>query len=117
MPDRSAAQNADGDERGAGRACAPARSRRPRAPTRRAASHVGDAVGYVGDELVAWGAAEATLTAVLDHLSAGGRARDLISGEGAPLDHAAIAGLAPDGVELELCEGGQPSRWWLLSAE
>ena len=41
----------------------------------------------------------------------------MISGDGAPLDGEAIAELAPDGVELELATGGQPSRWWLLSAE
>ena len=41
----------------------------------------------------------------------------IISGDGAPLDDAAIEGLAPAGIELELASGGQPSRWWLLSAE
>ncbi len=39
------------------------------------------------------------------------------AGEGAPLDSDAIAALAPVGVELELEDGGQPSYWWLLSAE
>jgi hypothetical protein len=28
-----------------------------------------------------------------------------------------VAALAPDGVELELEDGGQPSWWWLVSAE
>jgi hypothetical protein len=40
-----------------------------------------------------------------------------IEGEGAPLDGDAVTALAPGGVELELEDGGQPSWWWLLSAE
>ena len=40
-----------------------------------------------------------------------------IEGDGAPLDSAAVAALAPAGVELELEDGGQPSWWWLLAAE
>ena len=30
---------------------------------------------------------------------------------------AIVVALAPAGVELELSAGGQPSWWWLLSAE
>ena len=41
----------------------------------------------------------------------------LIAGDGAPLDGDAVEGLAPAGVEVELEEGGQPSWWWLVSAE
>ncbi len=78
---------------------------------------VGDAVGYVGGELVAWGAPDETLGAVLDRLAHAAEFVTVISGDGAPLDHAAITQLAPAGVDLELHEGGQPSRWWLLSAE
>jgi dihydroxyacetone kinase-like predicted kinase len=78
---------------------------------------VGDAVGYVGDELVAWGAAGPTLEAVLGRLGAGAELVTCIEGEGAPLDGEAVAALAPAGVELELEDGGQPSWWWLVSAE
>ena len=78
---------------------------------------VGEAVGYVGDELVAWGDPTATLRTVLEQLSADAELITIISGDGAPLDDAAIEDLAPVGVELELATGGQPSRWWLLSAE
>ena len=116
MPDRSAAENAAAMNA----ALSEVRTGQV-APAARADAQgrfaVGDAVGYVGGELVAWGAAEATLVAVLDHLSQGAELVTVISGEGAPMDHAAIVSLAPNGVELELCEGGQPSRWWLLSAE
>jgi uncharacterized protein len=78
---------------------------------------VGDAVGFVDDELVAWGATAPTLEAVLAALAADAELVTCIAGEGAPLDGAAIAALVPVGVELELEDGGQPSYWWLLSAE
>jgi DAK2 domain fusion protein YloV len=78
---------------------------------------VGDAVGYVGEELVAWGEPDATLAAVLGQLAADAELVTCIEGEGAPLDDAAVAALAPAGVELELEDGGQPSWWWLLAAE
>jgi DAK2 domain fusion protein YloV len=78
---------------------------------------VGDAVGFVEDELVAWGATAPTLEAVLAALAADAELVTCIAGEGAPLDADAIAALAPVGVELELEDGGQPSYWWLLSAE
>jgi DAK2 domain fusion protein YloV len=78
---------------------------------------IGDAVGYVGEELVAWGDPSATLEAVLSRLSAGAELVTCIEGEGAPLDGGAVAKLAPAGIELELEDGGQPSWWWLLAAE
>ena len=78
---------------------------------------VGDAVGYVGDELVAWGEPDATLVAVSAGSPADAELLTVITGHGAPLDGAAIEALVPDGVEFELADGGQPSRWWLLSAE
>ena len=78
---------------------------------------VGEAVGYVGGELVAWGDPAQTLSAVLNQLGSDAELVTILSGEGAPLDDEQIAGLAPEGVELELAPGGQPSRWWLLSAE
>jgi len=78
---------------------------------------VGDAVGFVDDELVAWGEAAPTLEAVLAALATDAELVTCIAGEGAPLDADAIAALAPAGVELELEDGGQPSYWWLLAAE
>jgi uncharacterized protein len=78
---------------------------------------VGDAVGYVGDELVAWGAPEATLRDVLARLADGAELVTCIAGDDAPLDAVAVEALVPAGVELEHSAGGQPSWWWLLSAE
>jgi DAK2 domain fusion protein YloV len=77
----------------------------------------GEAVGYVGEELVAWGEPETTLRSVLASLADGAELVTCIAGDGAPLDEAGVAALAPDGVELEHSAGGQPNWWWLLSAE
>jgi uncharacterized protein len=78
---------------------------------------VGDAVGFVDDELVAWGEAGPTLEAVLAALATDAELVTCIVGEDAPLDADAVVALAPAGVELELEDGGQPAYWWLLAAE
>ncbi|HST57001.1 MAG TPA: DAK2 domain-containing protein [Solirubrobacteraceae bacterium] len=84
----------------------------------------GDAVGFVDDEMVAWGDPEQTLRKVLTLLAAGDAdtAPELISvlaGENAPLELDAIAALlnGDTQAELELRHGGQPAYWWLLTAE
>jgi DAK2 domain fusion protein YloV len=80
----------------------------------------GDAVGFVKDEIVAWGDAPETLGAVIERLAANREVVTCIAGDGAPLDHTAIAALgdrvAPD-VEVECLDGGQAHYWWLLAAE
>jgi dihydroxyacetone kinase-like predicted kinase len=78
---------------------------------------VGDAVGFVEEEIVAWGEAEPTLSAVLGELGDGAELVACLAGDGAPLGEARVAALVPDGVELEYSDGGQPGWWWLLSAE
>ena len=78
---------------------------------------VGDAVGFVEEELIAWGDVSETLEAVLAELSREAELVTLIEGDGAPLDGDAVTGLAPDGVELEYSRGGQPAYWWLIAAE
>jgi DAK2 domain fusion protein YloV len=77
----------------------------------------GDAVGYAGEDLVAWGEPGATLATVLERVSGGAEVATVVAGDGAPLGEEAIAGLVPDGVELDLHEGGQASWWWLIAAE
>ena len=79
--------------------------------------HRGDAVGFVDEELVAWGEPAATLEAVLGALAADAELVTLIAGDGVPLDQDAVTALAPAEVELEYSYGGQPSYWWLISAE
>ncbi len=76
----------------------------------------GDAIGFVDDQLVAWGTPEATLREVLGALGDGAELITCILGEGAPLDADAVATLAGS-AELETQEGGQPAYWYLLSAE
>jgi len=77
----------------------------------------GEAVGFVDDELVAWGDPEATLREVIGRLADDAELITCLSGVGAPLDDAQVGALAGGGVELELEFGGQDSYWWLLSAE
>jgi fatty acid kinase len=77
----------------------------------------GDAVGYVDEDLFAWGEPEATLRAVIERLGADAELLTVLSGEGAPFNGERIAPMVPEGVELDLSEGGQPSWWWLLAAE
>jgi dihydroxyacetone kinase-like predicted kinase len=77
----------------------------------------GEAVGFVDDELVAWGQPEPTLRAVLESLGDGAELLTCIAGDGAPLPAERVSALAPAGVELEHSDGGQPNWWWLLAAE
>jgi uncharacterized protein len=83
----------------------------------------GDAVGFVGDEVHAWGDPRATLQAVLHKLATGENGHgppELISvldGQHAPLRLDELDGMVNGGVELELRHGGQPAYWWLLAAE
>jgi DAK2 domain fusion protein YloV len=83
----------------------------------------GDAIGFVEEEVLAWGAPRETLQAVLSMLATGGNGDgppELISvlgGEDAPMGLEEIEGMVNGGVELELRHGGQPAYWWLLAAE
>ncbi|HET9103936.1 MAG TPA: DAK2 domain-containing protein [Solirubrobacteraceae bacterium] len=77
----------------------------------------GDAIGFVDEEIVAWGDPRQTLKDVLDRLAPGAELITCLRGADAPLDDQTILGLVSGELELELSEGGQPSYWWLLSAE
>jgi hypothetical protein len=77
----------------------------------------GDAVGFVDEQLVAWGEPAATLEAVLGALATDAELVTLIAGDAVPLDQDAVTALAPAEVELEFSYGGQPSYWWLIAAE
>jgi dihydroxyacetone kinase-like predicted kinase len=77
----------------------------------------GDAVGFVEDEIIAWGEPQPTLESVLSSLAREAELLTCISGEGAPISDAVVEGMAPDGVEFEMRVGGQPAYWWLLAAE
>jgi DAK2 domain fusion protein YloV len=83
----------------------------------------GEAVGFVEEEVVAWGEPAETLRAILATLARGDgdsgepELISVLAGEGAPLGLGEIEGIADGGVELELRDGGQPAYWWLLAAE
>jgi DAK2 domain fusion protein YloV len=115
-PDRGAAENAGamraalehvrtGAVTGAARDDAEGRFRR------------GEAVGYVEEELIAWGEPGETLEAVLGELGREAELLTLIEGDGAPIDGDAVAALAPGGVDVEYSRGDQPAYWWLIAAE
>jgi DAK2 domain fusion protein YloV len=86
---------------------------------------LGDAVGFVEDEMVAWGEPGETLRQVLRSLVTDGNGSapaelvSVLAGAEAPLDLSAVERLLDDavGAELELRQGGQPAYWWLLAAE
>jgi hypothetical protein len=77
----------------------------------------GDAIGFVEDELIAWGEPSPTLQAVLRQLADGAELLTVIRGADAPLGDDEVGGLMNGDIELELSVGGQPSYWWLVSAE
>jgi DAK2 domain fusion protein YloV len=77
----------------------------------------GDAVGFIDEDLIAWGEPEPTLRQVFERLGAEAELMTCISGFQAPLTDDEVRGLAPPEAELELLDGGQPNWWWLISAE
>jgi len=78
---------------------------------------LGDAVGFIDGEIVAWGGAGSALAQTLERISKGAELVTVIAGDGAPIPLDEIEAHSPDGVELELHDGGQPSWWWLLAAQ
>lgn len=77
----------------------------------------GDAVGFVDEDLIAWGEPESTLRSVLTCLGVEAEVMTCIEGRGAPLSGDQVRELAPPDAELELLDGGQPNWWWLIAAE
>jgi DAK2 domain fusion protein YloV len=82
--------------------------------------HAGEAVGFLGEEVIAWGAPAETLRGVLAALDEGGaELLSVLAGEDAPLDPSAVAALLDGDLKAELEQrfGGQSAYWWLLAAE
>ncbi|TMK39721.1 MAG: DAK2 domain-containing protein [Actinobacteria bacterium] len=77
----------------------------------------GEAVGFVDDDLCAWGAPEPTLRSVLEALAGEAELVTCLAGDQPPLGPEQVRSLMPAGVELEYAAGGQPRYWWLLAAE
>ena len=79
--------------------------------------HTGDAVGFVGEEIVAWGRPREALREVLEQLAHDAELITCLRGAEAPLDDGTVQALAHGDVEFELSDGGQQAQWWLLAAE
>ena len=77
----------------------------------------GDALGYAGEELVAWGEIDEVVPRTLALVSDGCEVLTCIAGEGAPLEAADVEAALPEGVELDWQQGDQPAWWYLLAAE
>src|SRR4051795_6359914 len=77
----------------------------------------GDAVGFVDDEIVAWGGAGSTLSETMSQLGKGAEILTVVVGAGAPIPLGDLEKHSPQGVELEVHDGGQPHYWWLLAAQ
>ena len=77
----------------------------------------GDALGYAGEDLVAWGDLREVLPTTIALVAEGCEVLTCIAGDGAPLDAAVLEGALPEGVELDWQQGDQPAWWYLLAAE
>jgi DAK2 domain fusion protein YloV len=77
----------------------------------------GDAVGFEGEEIVAWGGEGSTLSATIGRIADGAEIVTVLQGADAriPIDELPID--LPDGVVLEVKRGGQPHYWWLIAAQ
>ncbi len=77
----------------------------------------GEAVGFVAEEVYAWGDPARTLGAVIASLAEEAELISCLEGEDAPLAPAEVEAMVNGEVELELRDGGQHAYWWLLAAE
>lgn len=77
----------------------------------------GDSVGFVGDEIVAWGGAGTTLLETVARMADGAEIVTVIEGAEAPIPLEELEFSLPDGAELELHRGGTPNYSWLIAAQ
>ncbi|HSI79574.1 MAG TPA: DAK2 domain-containing protein [Solirubrobacterales bacterium] len=77
----------------------------------------GEAVGFAGAELVAWGDPAATLGTVVSRLAGDAEIVTVLEGSGAPLSAAEQPFELAGGAEVEVLAGGQPTYWWLIAAQ
>jgi fatty acid kinase len=77
----------------------------------------GDAVGFAGEEVVAWGGAGSTLSATIERVAEGAEIVTVIEGQSAPIPLNQLPLELSEDLELELHHGGQPHYWWLIAAQ
>jgi DAK2 domain fusion protein YloV len=77
----------------------------------------GDAVGFEGNQIVAWGGEGSTLSATIERIAKDAEIVTVLQGAEAriPIDELPIE--LPDGVSVEVKRGGQPHYWWLIAAQ
>jgi len=85
--------------------------------------HSGQAVGFIDEEVRAWGEPRETLRAIVGELARAPQGAEqpelitILEGEVAPLALDEVQEMLDERIELELRHGGQPAYWWLLTAE
>jgi len=77
----------------------------------------GDAVGFDGDEIVAWGGAGSTLRLTLERIGAGAELVTVFASPDSPIPAHELPTELEGGAEVEVHQAGQPGWWWLISAE
>ena len=77
----------------------------------------GDAVGFAGEDVIAWGGAGSTLRKTLEHLGEGAELVTVLAMPGAPIDPSEFPPELDGGAEVEVHQVGQPGWWWLITAE
>ena len=77
----------------------------------------GDAVGFVGEELLAWGGAGSTLVRTIAAVADGAEIVTVIECAEAPIALDELRLDLPNGAELELHRGGTPNYAWLIAAQ
>ncbi len=77
----------------------------------------GEAIGFVDNEVLAWGDPAQTLGAVIAELAQTAELVGCLIGADAPVAREEIEAMVNGRVELELRDGGQHAYWWLLTGE
>jgi DAK2 domain fusion protein YloV len=77
----------------------------------------GDAVGFAGEEIVAWGGAGSTLLETVARLADGAELVTVIEGAESPIPLGELDLGLPDGIEVELHRGGTPNYSWLIATQ
>jgi hypothetical protein len=77
----------------------------------------GDAIGFAGDRLVAWGGAGSTLLETVTRLAEGAEIVTVIEGAESSIPLGELELGLSDGIEIELHRGGTPNYSWLIAAQ
>ncbi len=76
-----------------------------------------DAVGFDGNDVVAWGGPGSTLRQTLELLGEGAELVTVFAADDAPIPAEELPAQLEGGAEVEVHRAGQPGWWWLIVAE